>query len=139
MSISEHVRYVSKENATWNFESPTGFTIYPTDQVVMDYVDSNRTKFGHVYMTFESKADHAEFYVQVIFPDQDAFDRRKKLRELANAIPDSQKNLSLDQREALAKRNFNDIADKIIGRSAIQRCSKDFREVNESLIGNSAF
>ena len=94
--ISEHVRSVNRSNYTWKFDNPTSFMINPTDQIVVDYVNSSRKKFGHVYMSFESKADHNEFYVQVTFPDQDAMDHRIRMRELADALPDHLKNLSAE-------------------------------------------
>ena len=89
------------------------------------FEDSTATlsKFGHVYVEFNSEKEYCKFQVQLTFPDQDKKDQRerKKNLKLNNGRPMTQ-----DEIYEQAQENFNATASKYLP----QPSTKDFLQQN---------
>ena len=78
-------------------------------------------------MTFETRKDEAQFQVQVTFPEEEALVRKRRLAQealneaMGNEAPDlatmkDKDGMSLEEKEALAEKNFKIIKDRVLAR-----------------------
>ena len=124
VNIRERRKPFKNEQPHWKFKNKANFTIQAFDQIVFEDPTASLSKFGHVYVEFNSEKEYCKFQVQLTFPDQDKKDqreRKKLLKQQNNGRPMTQ-----DEIYEQAQANFNAIASKYLP----QPSTKDFLQKN---------
>ena len=144
--VSENYQNVTESNSTWSFTHPTGVTIFPKDQHILNpkkATDKDKKKFQQLYLKFDTSKDDAQFQVQVTFPEEEYFERKRRQAQealneaMGNEAPDlstlkDKDGMTLDEKEALAEKNFKIIKDRVLARQGkrAETSNKDFVESN---------
>ena len=79
--ISENYMTVNETNATWSYVQPSVFTLLPRDQNILNpskQTDKDGKKFQVLYLSLQTSQEDAKFSIQVNFPDEEEYERRRK-------------------------------------------------------------